>query len=133
MRLVYVIVVLLGVAVSAALFQGAFSYFKSQQIERATARLTLYRNTLESEIRHFGHLPFHLSLDPVVAQTLTGDDASALDHRLARFAQSAGLDAIYLMDHTGHTVSASNAKSPATFKGQNYAYRPYFQAARRGE
>ena len=47
--------------------------------------------------------------------------------------QSAGLDAIYLMDYTGHTLSASNAKSTASFKGQNYGYRPYFQAAQRGE
>lgn len=118
---------------SVGLFQGAFSYFKGQEIERATARLSLYRNTLESEIRHFGHLPFLLSLDPVVAETLAGGPADILDSRLARFAKSAGLDAIYLMDHSGHTLSASNAGRPATFKGQNYGYRPYFKAARRGE
>ncbi len=119
--------------VSIALFQGALRYFKAQQIEQATARLTLYQNTLETEIRHFGHLPFLLSLDPVVGQTLAGASTVALDHRLARFAQSAGLDAIYLMDHSGLTVSASNAKTAASFKGQNYGYRPYFQAAQRGE
>lgn len=133
MRRAYALIFLLGIVVSTGLFQGAFSYFKAQEIERATARLSLYRNTLESEIRHFGHLPFLLSLDPVVAETLAGGAAATLDTRLARFAQSAGLDAIYLMDHSGHTVSASNAGRPATFKGQNYGYRPYFQAARRGE
>lgn len=133
MRRAYALITLLGIAVSIGLFQGAFAYFKGQEIERATARLSLYRNTLESEIRHFGHLPFLLSLDPVVAQTLSGGETEKLDKRLARFAQSAGLDAIYLMDHSGHTVSASNAGRPATFKGQNYGYRPYFQAARRGE
>ncbi|MEO0945618.1 MAG: ATP-binding protein, partial [Pseudomonadota bacterium] len=127
------LIALLGIAVSIGLFQGAFSYFKGQEIERATARLSLYRNTLESEIRHFGHLPFLLSLDPVVAETLAGGPADILDSRLARFAQSAGLDAIYLMDHSGHTLSASNAGRTSTFKGQNYGYRPYFKAARRGE
>lgn len=133
MRYVSVTVASFVLVISIALFQGAFAYFKAQQIEKATARLTLYRNTLESEIRHFGHLPFLLSLDPVVTGTLAGQNPKTLDHRLARFAQSAGLDAIYLMDHTGHTLSASNAKSPNTFKGQNYAYRPYFQSAQRGE
>lgn len=133
MRYLYALVLLSVCVLSIALFQGAFSYFKGQQIEKASARLSLYRTALESEINHFAHLPFLLSLDPVVAETLVDGDASALDHRLARFAQSAGLDAIYLMDHTGHTLSASNARGPSSFKGENYAYRPYFQAAQRGE
>ena len=78
MRRAYALIALLGIAVSSGLFEGAFSYFKGQEIERATARLSLYRNTLESEIRHFGHVPFILSLDPVVAQTLAGGSAETL-------------------------------------------------------
>lgn len=133
MRLASSLVILLGLAVSVALYHLSFGYFKEQQAEIAAARLTLYQNTLQSELRHFSYLPFHLSLDPVVARTLAEPQAQGLDHRLARFAQSAGLDAIYLMDHAGHTISASNAKSANSFKGQNYAYRPYFKAAQRGE
>jgi len=118
---------------AAGLYWGSVSYFKAQEIEKAQARLTLYQSTLESELRHFAHLPFLLSLDPVVTRTLAGGPTDPLDYRLARFAQSAGLDAIYLMDSSGNTVSASNAKSPSSFKGQNYAFRPYFQAAQKGE
>ncbi|GAA6164073.1 ATP-binding protein [Pelagimonas sp. KU-00592-HH] len=133
MRFVYGLLLMLVFAISVALFQGAFSYFKAQQVEKASARLTLYRNTLESEMRHFAHLPFLLSLDPFVANSLAQPETEVLDTRLARFAQSAGLDAIYLMDHTGFTLSASNAGSATSFKGENYAYRPYFQTAQTGQ
>ncbi|MEM9433872.1 MAG: ATP-binding protein [Pseudomonadota bacterium] len=133
MRLVLVLSLLLTVAVATGLQRASFSYFKTQEIETAAARLSLYRSTLESELRHFAHLPFLLSLDPVVSRTLAGAPTETLDHRLARFAQSAGLDAMYLMNSDGLTISASNAQSPSSFKGQNYGFRPYFQAARRGE
>ena len=116
-----------------ALFWGSYSYFKAQELDKAAARLTLYRSTVEAELRHFAHLPFLLSLDPVVSQTLAGADPEILNHRLARFAQSAGIDAIYLMDGTGLTIAASNAYAPNSFVGQNYAFRPYFTAAMRGE
>ncbi|MGJ8583488.1 MAG: sensor histidine kinase [Marinosulfonomonas sp.] len=125
------LIIILGVA--AALYWVSFSFFKAQEIEKAEARLTLYRSALETELRHFAHLPFLLSLDPVVASTLEGASTDALDYRLARFAQSAGLDAIYLMDNQGKTISSSNAKTATSFKGQNYGFRPYYKAAMKGE
>lgn len=124
---------LLLVGLAAGLYWVSFSLFKAQEIDKAQARLSLYRSTLETELRHFAHLPFLLSLDPFVQDTLAGASTEQLDRRLARFSQSAGLDAIYLMNSEGDTISASNAKGPNSFKGQNYAFRPYFQAARRGE
>lgn len=133
MRFTKYISVLIIVGLATCFYAISYGFFKAQEIDKAQARLTLYRSTLETELRHFAHLPFLLSLDPVVAATLAGGPTEDLDHRLARFAQSAGLDAIYLMDANGDTISASNAKSPSSFKGQNYAFRPYFQAAQRGE
>ncbi len=132
-RLFSLLTVALLMVASVALYWASFSYFKAEEIEKAAARLTLYRSTLTSELRHFAHLPFLLSLDPVVGRSLTGTVDPDLDYRLARFAQSAGLDAMYLMDSTGQTIAASNASSPSSFKGQNYAFRPYFQDAMRGE
>ena len=125
------LIIILGVA--AGLYWVSFSFFQAQEIDKAQARLTLYRSALETELRHFAHLPFLLSLDPVVASTLAGGPTEELDYRLARFAQSAGLDAIYLMDKQGLTISSSNAKSSTSFKGQNYGFRPYFKAAMNGE
>ena len=133
MRLTKLFSATLILALAAGLYWASFSFFKSQEIDKAQARLTLYRSTLETELRHFAHLPFLLTLDPVVTATLIGGDTELLDYRLSRIAQSAGLDAVYLMNDDGETISASNAKSDISFKGQNYAFRPYFQAAQNGE
>ncbi|WP_108815208.1 sensor histidine kinase [Loktanella sp. Alg231-35] len=133
MRAIHFIFLALVLALAAGLQAVSFSYFKAQETEKAAARLTLYRSALETELRHFAHLPFLLSLDPVVARTLAGAPGDELDYRLARFAQSAGLEAMYLMNKDGLTIAASNARGSNSFKGQNYAFRPYFQAARNGE
>ncbi len=133
MRPVHLLFLSVILALAGGLHWAASAYFKTQEIEKAAARLTLYRSTLETELRHFAHLPFLLSLDPVVARALEFGESEALDYRLARFSQSAGLDAIFLMDGTGLTIAASNARGARSFKGQNYAYRPYFQAALNGE
>ena len=100
---------------------------------KAQGRLSLYRSTVIAEIERFSHLTFVLARDPFVIETAQGGDTAALDVRLADFADQAGIDAIYLMDRTGLTVSASNATSPSSFVGQNYAFRPYFQNAMEGE
>lgn len=121
------------VLAAASVFWGSALYFKSQELAKAEARLTLYSSAVEAELENFAHLPFLLSLDPVVLETLTGGDPEVLNKRLARIAQSAGVDAIYLMDQSGLTIAASNAKSASSFVGQNYGYRPYFQSALRGE
>lgn len=133
MRFGYILYATLALVLSVGLFWGSSSYFKAQEIEKAQARLTLHRSALLAELRNFSHLPFLLSLDPVVTATLDGARTDELDYRLARFAQSAGIDAIYLMDASGLTLSASNAKADTSFKGQNYAFRPYFKEAQNGE
>lgn len=133
MRAIRTLTLLVVLVLAAGIYAVSFSYFKAQEIDKAEARLTLYRSTLESELRHFSHLPFLLSLDPFVLRAISDADVEGLDYRLARYAQSAGLDAIFLMDDQGLTIAASNARAELSFKGQNYAYRPYFRAAKRGE
>ena len=107
-------------AVTYCLFEASYLYFKSEELAKAEARLTLYSNAVEAELENFAHLPFLLSLDPVVARTLAGSDPEALNKRLARIAQSAGVDAIYLMDESGETIAASNALTSNSDGGQNY-------------
>ena len=114
-------------------FWASYTYFKTIEFDKARARLTLYRSTVEAELRHFAHMPFLLSQDPAVMQTLEGANSALLDQRLARFAESAGLDAIYLMNGDGLTISASNAGTEGSFVGRNYAFRPYFRQALDGE
>ncbi|MDC0739322.1 ATP-binding protein [Cognatishimia sp. SS12] len=120
-------------AVAYGLFWGSYLLFKTQELEKAQARLTLYSSAVQAELESFAHLPFVLSLDPVVTRTLAGADPETLNQRLRRIAHSAEVEAIYLMDATGLTIAASNAGTAGSFLGQNYGYRPYFQAALRGE
>lgn len=116
-----------------ALYWASYAFFKSQELDKAAARLTLHRSTVESAIEHFSHLPLILSLDAIVIDTLEGGDPSRSNTRLATIAERADVEAIYLMNSEGLTISASNADTADSFVGQNYGYRPYFQAALRGE
>ena len=120
---------LLTLAGAMAAFWIAHAYFKMEEIDRASARLSLYRSTLEAELERFSHLTFILARDPFVIETARGANTSPLDARLAKFAERAGIEAIYLMDADGQTRSASNAGTAGSFVGHNSAFRPYFKSA----
>ncbi len=119
-----------------ALFFLSLSYFRSEEVQRAQNRASLYRSTLLGELERFQHLPFILAQDPFVIAGARGENREGLNKRLKEFALRANLDAIYLMDVNGLTVAASNYDAKKTFLGQNYGFRPYFKNAllgRRGE
>lgn len=120
------------VAAAFSLFFGAVSFFSSIENQRAQSRTSLYHNTLIGALRRFEHLPFILARDPYVIAGASGKDLPGLNERLADFAQSANLDAIYLMDKSGLTISASNHDMDVTFLEHNYGFRPYFKDAMAG-
>ena len=122
---------LLGCA--SAVYWGAYSYFRTDELAKTQARLSLYQSTVEAELQRFSHLTFVLARDPFVIDTATGADTAPLNARFAAFAESAGIDAIYLMGTDGVTRAASNAGTARSFVGQSYAFRPYFQAAVQGQ
>ncbi len=126
-----------GLALFLAMAMGAYfasyRYFWSDEMTRAEGRLSLYRSTVVAQLNRFSHLTFVLSRDPFVIDTAHGGETALLDNRLATFTDQAGLDAIYLMDDTGLTISASNAGTGRSFVGQNYGFRPYFQEAMDGQ
>lgn len=108
------------------------SYFQSEELSKARGRLSLYRSTVVAELERFSHLTYVLARDPYVIETSMGGDTAALNGRLAAFAEQAGLDAIYLMQPDGITISASNAGQPGSFVGHDYSFRPYLQDAAQG-
>lgn len=133
MRPRFLLLFMVGLAVlSYGLYYLSFSYFKSEEIRKASGRLSLYKSTLLSEIERFVYFPFVLSQDPYVIQALSGEGGDRLNVRLERFAQKSGLEAIYLMDRTGLTISSSNYATKTSYVGQNYAFRPYFKDALSG-
>ena len=129
-RTLLLILLILGVAAGA--YWASARYFRAGEVTRAEGRLSLYRSTVVAELNRFSHLTFVLSQDPFVIATAAGGATGPLDARLADFAGQAGLDAIYLMDPDGLTISASNAGQSGSFVGQNYSFRPYFTDAMAG-
>lgn len=130
MRTSLFLVATLGVA--AAVFVLAGMYFQSEETSKAQGRLSLYESTVRAELQRFSHLTYVLARDPFVVATAEGGSPAPLNARLANFARQAELDAIYLMRPDGLTISASNAKTPRSFVGQDYSFRPYFKDALNG-
>ncbi|MEM6385282.1 MAG: ATP-binding protein [Pseudomonadota bacterium] len=130
MRLRFTILFVLCTGLLAfAAYQAAYRYFENEERDAAAGRLSLYQSTVTAELERFQHLTYVLSLDPFVVDATEGAGTGRLNERLAEFAEQAGIDAIYLMDTEGLTIAASNHATPASFLGQNYAFRPYFTEA----
>ena len=132
-RLPRFVFALTALVIATLVFQLSYRYFQSEELSKAEGRLSLYQSTVTAELARFSHLTYVLARDPFVVQTAQGGDRPALNSRLKDFAEQAGLDAIYLMQPDGITISASNGHLDSSFVGQNYAFRPYFQEALDGE
>ena len=140
MKRTAVILVLLTLLCAAALavfgLQAATQIAMSEGRTRVAATLSLTLQALDGHLRRFESVPDLLADNDAVRAVLDapGDPAGrmALDLWLAQ--KSLELDAldIYVMTPDGVTIAASNHDRPNSFNGQNFSYRPYFQAALAG-
>ena len=110
-----------------------YTYFQSQEVSNAQGRLSLYQASLTSELERFSNLTYVLARHPLVLKTSQGGDKKSLNVLLQDFAEKTDVDAIYVMNRDGVTISASNATQQNSFIGQNYSFRPYFKAALAGQ
>lgn len=60
-------------------------------------------------------------------------DTAELNRLLMEIGESAGADDVYVMDRAGVVLAASNYNTPRDFVGGNFAFRPYFSLALKGE
>lgn len=87
---------------------------------------------LQSEIEKQRTLPFVLAQDPDVHRALTAGSGGAigkLNEKLAILSAGTRAGVFYLLDRDGMTIAASNYKTPTSFVGNNYDFRPYYQLA----
>ena len=95
--------------------------------------LILTRRAVESEIARFRALPDVAAEDVRITDALrdrTSPEATGAASRyLETIAERTGATHLYLMDGSGHVLSASNWNTPLSFVGQNYSFRPYFRDA----
>ena len=98
--------------------------------------LEVFRANLVSELEKHEAVPFLLAQANETAALLAHPTAEAVDRlnrRLEATAEAVHASALYVIDTAGTTLAASNWRSKTSFVGQNYGYRPYFQAALKGE
>ncbi len=99
----------------------------------AAYHLELSRATLFAPTDKFGFLPEVVANHATVLDALRHADDPASLARANQFLEQTNSTAksavIYLLDHAGLVIAASNWREPDSFVGQNYAFRPYFQDA----
>lgn len=137
-RRLLLVALLLGVPLAAALTAGwAAEGAEADLRARARSQLALYDANLRAELERHAAVPLALAQDAEVAALLAAPTPERIDRmnrKLEGIAQALGASAFYIMDSSGLTLTASNWNAPATFVGQNFAYRPYFRMAiERGE
>ncbi len=98
--------------------------------------LEIFRANLVSELEKHEAVPFLLAQANETARLLAAPSPDAVDRlnrRLEATAEAVHAAALYVIDAGGTTLAASNWNDGASFVGKNFSYRPYFQAALRGE
>jgi len=121
-----------ALAILAALFYTATSVFRTLELSQATAKLSLYRTTIENELQRLEHLPVIVADKVQVRNAVQSRPANRLNQELLDLSRDARAEAIYVMDAQGLTIAASNFANTPTFLGKNYGFRQYFQEAMQG-
>lgn len=131
-----VLLAIAGAVLLAAVSILAFRIAQQQAVsstDRAATQLARDNAGLfASELQKFRLLPLVLAEYPDVRAMLqTRDEAivGRINARLELLAASTDAAAIYVLTAQGRTVAASNYRLPASFVGQDYGFRPYFQGA----
>ncbi len=129
-------VVLLALLLAGGVWQAS-RWAGAVELEAMTAtgreRLALYASTLRGALNRYAYLPYVLSRNAPVRQMLRRDESSeAVSRYLEELNRVAGSEALYVMNAEGDTLASSNWREPTSFVGRNYAFRPYFAAAREG-
>lgn len=132
---VYVLVIVTGAAICAGLaMRQTQQHVLSEDARRASDRLALYANTLHTLIERYRALPAVLALDTeirdAVRGTLSEQAQASLNRKLESINGAAHSSSLELMDRHGLAVGASNWRSPRSYVGNNYGFRPYFLQTR---
>ncbi|WP_231512476.1 PAS domain S-box protein [Paucibacter sp. KBW04] len=107
---------------------------KVQGLQRA---VEVHALGLRGAAEKFDYLPFTAAQHPLILALLRQPlDAAArlqANRYVAQVQTHSGAAALYLLDAQGKALAASNWQTSDSFVGQNYASRPYFEEAMRGQ
>lgn len=132
------LIIAIGLVLSALIAQLTYQQVKQHLADKVAIDVNLLGQKLDAQLMRYSKLPEVLANDPRLLQPLLADQSSVIaennQHQqtsqlLQQWAKTLGADTIYLINHQGNTLAASNWQQPDSFVGQNYAYRPYFRQA----
>ncbi|WP_159950285.1 ATP-binding protein [Rhizobium sp. 18065] len=138
-RTIGVLVVLLVIAAIGVMTAGQRLLTRSVMDEaslQAESALRLAAAALSGHLKRYEPLPALIADDPDMKELARRpDDAGLRAHANAYLKAINALlksSDIYIMTMDGVTIAASNYDGPASFVGENFSYRPYFQEAAAG-
>ena len=127
------LLVILGFIAFAYFMMGLSRQSAIEEIHREnTAIVNTQANELKSELQKYLLVPFILSENPDVIQTLNSREPKTVEQlniKLEKLALQTGASYIFVFDTTGTTIASSNYNSPNSFIGESYKFRPYFRQA----
>jgi two-component system C4-dicarboxylate transport sensor histidine kinase DctB len=133
LRRIAPVLALLLICLSSAWMAGWAVERRTRSDLEATvaADARLRQGLLASEIARFRLLPLALSGDSDLAAALRNAPGAmhALDLKLERLAQDIGAAAIYAIGPDGRAIAANNWRTPRSFVGRDYRFRPYYSDA----
>ncbi|MFC3608512.1 sensor histidine kinase [Stutzerimonas tarimensis] len=111
-------------------------YYTDQLLEQNRQTLDLYVANLLGTLHRYEVLPAILGDLPVLRRALEAPHPGAVDQAnrlLEELRARTGADVLYLMSPQGITLAASNWQDADSFVNRDFAFRPYFRQAMRGE
>jgi two-component system C4-dicarboxylate transport sensor histidine kinase DctB len=125
-------------AAAIAWFGGAFATraYLDQAAARGQTTLRLAVAALRGHMSRYEALPALIADHDDVKELVSNPADAALRDRANHYLKAINAllksSDVYVMLPDGSTIAASNFDGPASFVGENFAYRPYFQDAMAG-
>lgn len=102
-----------------------------QQADLDAQKFSQYIN---NELSRYQHIPHLLTSHYLIRQGVSAEQGNdSLNQLLLDITKTSGANDVYVMDHSGTVIAASNYLTEQSFIGGNYAFRDYFQDALAGE
>lgn len=138
-----IILITISLMAFISAWTGGYLYYsslKKSAFDEASKQAVFHTETIKDYFSFFlnGNLNSVKALSGLqqLSNTLSEPDKKPFDETnliLDNFKNNYNADVCYLIDRDGNTIASSNRNSPDSFVGQNYAFRPYFQQAIKGE
>lgn len=107
--------------------------FGYRQVERESQDESFrYSQLISNEIKRYEPIVTLAAQHPQLRQALTSPEPVLLNTAnqiMQLMADIVASSDVYLMDHKGLTIAASNYQQSTNFIGRNFSFRPYFQDA----